>query len=175
MSTADKIALFSAAGGWFSAIATFAAVCISLHIANRRPKVSISCSVAEYYSARLPDAVAAEFSGKRTLRFVSARITNQSNFIIRINSVGLHIKDKVDFIRYPYHWDTCQLPQNLAYGEDATIFFTDDSNEWIAGMREALISNDLNPENIRCSVYLSTGETFYFPLDKKLLAKLNYK
>lgn len=175
MTTTDKIALFSAFGGWLSAIATFAAVCVSLHIANRRPKISISCNVAETYTQPLPTEVAAKFSGRRKLRFITAKITNHSNFAVQIYGVGLQIKSKVDFLRYAYDWDEFPLPQSLSYGEDQIIVFSDNAEEWINGMRAALKSNNLKPEKIRCSVTLSTRETFYFPLDEKLLASLQYR
>lgn len=171
MKLADEIALFSALGGWFSAIATVAAVCASLYIANRRPRISFSCLVSEA-TLPIPKEVAERFSGQRKVILIIGKITNQSSHQIRIYSVGLIIKGKVSFLRYLYGWDEFPLPQVLNYGEDHNVIFSDNACDWIKGMKDTLRENDLRPEEIRCLVTLSTGKRRSFPLDKKLIAKL---
>ncbi len=46
MNIAEKISLWSMIGTWFSGIATVAAVLMAFHLANKRPKAIVKCTVS---------------------------------------------------------------------------------------------------------------------------------
>ncbi|MCR4457586.1 hypothetical protein [Pseudescherichia sp. L3] len=156
-------AFWSMIGTWISGIATFLAVCVSLHLGLRKPKANISCRIGE----------AVSFIGPYQKRGVSIVVTNLSLNTVKVTSINWDFKKSVTFFQPFISPISMQLPQKLDYGEQATFWIDLDGNsEWIKKIAEGLREQGADPKEFRCVVSVTTGESFTFEINKSLLDKI---
>lgn len=172
MSTSDKIALFSAIGGWVSGIGTFLAVLVSLYLANRKPKLRLKCQISEMtIVSRSPINHGSQKPG------IAMIITNLSSVPVRIQSLGWSCgKDK--------YWhqilgdvDSAVLPKTIEYGNQA-VFWIDlegREEEWFFDIGKLLKEAGADTRKMRLCVSTSTGRLFYFKPDKEFVEKIASK
>lgn len=156
-------ALWSMIGTWFAGIATFLAVCVSLHLGLKKPKAHISCRVN----------VGITWQGPYEKKGVMIVITNLALNTVKVTSITWTFKKDITFYQ-PFHSPlSMQLPQKLDYGEQATFWIDIDGNsEWIKKIASGLKEQSANPKDFRCVVSVTTGESFTFEIEKSLMDKI---
>ena len=156
-------ALWSMIGTWFAGIATFLAVCVSLHLGLKKPKAHISCRIS----------IGIIWQGPYQRKGVTIVITNLALHTVKITSINWTFKKDVTFYQ-PFNSPlSMQVPQKLDYGEQATFWIDIDGNsEWIDKIALGLRAQDANPKDFRCVVSVTTGESFTFEIEKSLMDKI---
>ncbi|HBQ4906494.1 TPA: hypothetical protein ACJ2PF_004325 [Klebsiella pneumoniae] len=168
MNVADKIALFSAIGGWVSGVGALAAVITSLYIANKKVKVRLSCHVAE--KVILTPGMGEENNRESGIAF---EVVNLTTLPITINTIGWRFDRR-------YYWHQMfgdrmshALPKRLDYGESAFFWVSLEGkeDEWFNDFATELNSKGAKAKRVECAISTSTGGPRYFPVDEKLKAK----
>ncbi|HHJ4405085.1 TPA: hypothetical protein ACQJW0_005432, partial [Citrobacter freundii] len=156
-------AFWSMIGTWVAGIATFLAVCVSLHLGLKKPKAHISCRVN----------VGITWQGPYQKKGVTIVITNLALHTVKVTSINWTFKKDITFYQ-PFHSPlSMQLPQKLDYGEQATFWIDIDGNsEWIEKIALGLKEQDANPKDFRCVISVTTGESFTFEIEKTLMDKI---
>ncbi len=156
-------AFWSMIGTWFSGVATFAAVCVSLHLGMKKPKAHISCKIGESII----------FEGPYEQRGISIVITNLALNTVKITSLCWDFKKDVTFFQ-PFHSSrSMQLPQKLDYGEQATFWIDLKNNEsWIVNVAEGLKVHGADLNDLSLEVNTTTGESFSFKVNDSLMKKI---
>ncbi|PKC39245.1 hypothetical protein V461_21715 [Pantoea ananatis BRT98] len=156
-------AFWSMIGTWFSGIATFAAVCVSLHLGLKKPKANINCKIGESII----------FDGPCQQRGISIVITNLALNTVKITSLTWDIKKDVSFYQPFYSPRSMQLPKKLDYGEQATFWIDlQKDDQWIVKIAEGLKTNNALPNDFSCLVGTTTGESFSFKVNAQLMNKI---
>ncbi|ENY0896921.1 hypothetical protein ACFVGG_003455 [Enterobacter ludwigii] len=159
-------AFWSMIGTWFAGIATFLAVCVSLHLGLRKPKAHITCKAS----------LSVFFSGPYKNHGVSIVITNMSLYTINVTSVIWEFKKSITFYQPFNSKHSMKLPQKLEYGEQATLWIDlDDNSNWIDEVAKGLKEQGAKPKDFRCVVSTTTGESFSFKVSKSLLEQIEKK
>ncbi len=115
-------AFWSMIGTWVAGIATFLAVCVSLHLGLKKPKAHINCRVN----------VGITWQGPYQKKGVSIVITNLALHTVKVTSINWTYKKDITFYQPFYSPLSMQLPQKLDYGEQANFWIDIDGNsEWI--------------------------------------------
>lgn len=167
MNLADKIALFSAIGGWVSGIATVTAVIASLYLANRKPRINIKCSVG------LRVIVGKSYVGHDVKEDgVAIRVTNQSIFPITVNNIHWNIGQKNVLHQFFGDANSATLPKKLDYGEEAVLWIKNENDAWLNRFASDLKNNNVNMKKFKCCINLSIGQTFAFKPDREFLEQL---
>ncbi|MFB5745078.1 hypothetical protein ACE38U_09325 [Cedecea sp. S5-13] len=157
-------AFWSMIGTWFAGLATFLAVCVSLHLGLRKPAVKISCKIGE----------SVFFAGPYRNNGVSVIITNQSLYSVKIQSVNWVFKKSISFYQPFSSRHSAKLPQKLEYGEQLSLWIDlDDEPNWIEHIANGLKEHGGNPKDFRCVVRVTTGENITFKLNKSLIKKID--
>ncbi|ENZ3704417.1 hypothetical protein ACGI86_000385 [Serratia marcescens] len=160
--TADW-AFLSMIGTWFSGVATFLAVCVSLHLGLKKPKARISCRVGESVT----------FTGPYQTKGVSIVITNLALNTVKITSINWVFKKDISFFQPFNSPRSMQLPQKLDYGEQAVFWIDLDGNsEWVEKIAKGLKEQGGKTKDFRCEVSVTTGESFTFEISKSLMNKI---
>lgn len=156
-------AFWSMIGTWISGIATFMAVCVSLHLGLRKPKTKISCKIGE----------SVFFNGPYSNKGVSIVITNQTLHSVNVTSVIWTFKKSITFYQ-PFNSNlSMKLPKKLEYGEQVNLWIDlDGESKWIEKIAEGLQQQGANPKDFRCVVTVTTGENFTFKVNKSLMEKI---
>lgn len=153
-------AFWSMIGTWFAGIATFGAVWVSLHIANRKPRI--------YLTARA--SLSATITGDYSQIGLGVDVANISAMPITIS--GIYWVDRKTLRMFQIFGDhpSAKLPTKLEYGESAFYFIGFSEHEdWLKIFKGELIRKNVNLKNLRVMVKLSSGDEFPFKLDKELL------
>lgn len=164
----DDIAYWSMIGSWVSGIATFLAVVVSLYIANRKPKASLTCEVG----LRI-------IFGKNALgqkldeNGLAIRVVNQSTIPIKISSVGWKLSRKKYFHQLLGDVHSDVLPKKIEFGEQALLWVKVDGTDWLKEFAEEVRNVGCDVKKLRCAINLSTGKTFYFKPEKDFIKKLS--
>ncbi|POU72588.1 hypothetical protein C3387_14170 [Leclercia sp. LSNIH6] len=157
-------AFWSMVGTWFAGVATFFAVCVSLHLGLRKPRVRISCQIS----------LSIFFIGPYRNNGVSIVITNQSLYAVKVTSVNWVFKKNINFFQPFSSKYSMKLPQKLDYGEQATLWIDlDNDSKWIEQIAEGLKEQGANPKDFRCVVSVTTGESFTFKVNNSLMERIN--
>lgn len=163
----DDIAYWSMIGSWASGIATFLAVVVSLYIANRKPKASLTCEVG------LRTIFGKNEMGQEINEYgLAVKVINQSTIPIKIVSVGWQFPKKKYFYQLFGDIHSDVLPKKIEYGEQAFLWVKVDGTEWLKEFAEELKNYGCDIKKIRCAINLSTGKTFYFMPDKDFIKKI---
>ncbi|MEW5494443.1 hypothetical protein ABGT23_02210 [Enterobacter cloacae] len=156
-------AFWSMIGTWFAGIATFLAVCVSLHLGLRKPKAHINCKTS----------MSVFFNGPYKKKGVSIVITNLSLYTVKITSVVWEFKKSVTFYQPFYSQYSMKLPQKLEYGEQASLWIDlEGDTNWIEEIAKGLKEQGAKPKNFRCVVSTTTGESFTFKVSNSLLEQI---
>lgn len=156
-------AFWSMIGTWFAGIATFFAVCVSLHLGLRKPKAHINCNIS----------MSVFFNGPYKKKGISIVITNLSLYTVKVTSIVWEFKKNITFYQPFYSEYSMKLPQRLEYGEQATLWIElDGGTDWIEEIAKGLKEQGANPKDFRCVVSTTTGQRFPFKVNKSLLEKI---
>ncbi len=156
-------AFWSMIGTWFAGIATFLAVCVSLHLGLKKPKAHISCRIS----------IGVTWAGPYTKKGVMIVITNLSLNAVKVTSINWTFKKDVTFYQPFNSALSMQLPQKLDYGEQANFWIDiDQQSEWIEKIASGLKAQGADPKDFRCEVSVTTGESFTFEVEKSVLDKI---
>ncbi|MCW2484973.1 hypothetical protein J5069_03585 [Candidatus Symbiopectobacterium sp. NZEC127] len=157
-------AFWSMIGTWLSGLATFLAVCVSLHLGLKKPKAQISCRIGE----------SVFFNGPYKKNGVSIVVTNLSLYTVKVTSIIWEFKKSVSFYQPFDSQYSVKLPQKLDYGEQANFWIDLDGDaEWIQKIAEGLKEQGAEPKDFRCVISVTTGESFTFEVNKSLMEKIN--
>lgn len=181
MTTADKIALFSAIGAWISGVATLLAVIISLYLANRKTKVRLSCVVGE----RLILTKSLDEANSRQPG-IAIIVTNLSALPIKLTSIGWTCGNKLfstNWVnRKKHYWhqmlgdiDSEDLPKRIEYGEQGFFWISLVGKEdtWFQEFVEQMKEVGANPQYLKISIATSSGGLFNFRPDDELIQKFS--
>lgn len=168
MTTADKIALFSAIGGWVSGIGTLLAVAISLYLANRRAKVRLKCDAGERIIV-----TQGKHSGAENQPGVAITITNLTALPVTITTLGWTCGKKNYWHQMLGDPESASLPKRLEYGEQALFWISLAGKEdtWFEVFAQELKKRGANPHKMKVTVTTSSGGVFRFTPEKELLNK----
>ncbi|HDX5736684.1 TPA: hypothetical protein SJ157_000283 [Yersinia enterocolitica] len=168
MNLADKIALFSAIGGWVSGIATVAAVSVSLYLANRKPRISIKCRVG------LKIILSKSYAGMDVRENgLAITVINQSVVPITVNNIHWEIGQETVLHQLFGDTHSASCPKKLEYGEEALFWIKNEGDEWLCRFSAQLKGQNAKMRKLKCCINLSTGQTFAFRPDKVFLDKLS--
>ncbi|MFV7516260.1 hypothetical protein [Enterobacter kobei] len=182
MTTTDKIALFSAIGGWVSGIGTLIAVVVSLYLANRKTKVRIDCVVGErVILTRGLDGGNAQQPG------IAIVVTNLTAMPINLTSIGWSCgtfwsyRSCLDwFRRKKCYWhqmlgdvDSEKIPKRIEYGEQGFFWVSlvDREESWFQKFAREMKDKGADPRKLKLSIATSSGGLFYFRPEKDLIDK----
>lgn len=156
-------AFWSMIGTWFAGIATFLAVCVSLHLGLKKPKAHISCRIS----------IGVTWAGPFQKKGVAIVVTNLSLNTVKVTSINWTFKKEVTFYQ-PFNSPlSMQLPKSLDYGEQAHFWIdTDGNSEWIEKIALGLKEQGADPKDFRCVVSVTTGESFTFEVEKSVMDKI---
>lgn len=169
MSIADKIALFSALGGWLSGIGTLAAVITSLYIANKKVKVRLQCTVAERII--ITPGLGDENNKEPGIAF---EVVNHTQLPVTLTSLGWRVDKNMYWHQMLGDRMSHKLPMKLEYGEKA-FFWVSLKNkelEWFDKIADEIKQRGGKAKTIECALATSTGGTKYYAVDKDLRNKV---
>lgn len=179
MTTADKIALFSAIGGWVSGIGTLIAVVTSLYLANRKTKVRVACDVGERII--VTPGAQGENAQQPGIAIV---VTNLTAMPVKLTSIGWSCGKSwasTDWYRRKKcYWhqmlgdaDSDNLPKRIEYGEQGFFWISliNKEESWFQKFAQDMKDKGANPRNLKLSIATSSGGRFYFQPDKDLIKK----
>ena len=166
---AARWACWSMLGTWISGLATVAAVVTSLILANRKPKASVACKIIKTF------AFAQSIEGMSDMSSaILIKVVNQSLHSFKINKVGWALGDR-HLITQIFKDPGSDLPPiRVEHGEEAKFYIwrKDGEDDWVYRMAVRLKKVNVKPRRLRCHIFLSTGETFSFSLDKKIITDI---
>jgi len=165
--TTDEVAFWSMIGSWVSGAATFLAVLASLHIANRKPKTSLTCKVGEriIFGKNLLGENLQE-SG------LGITVVNQSTVPVKIVSIGWRLSKHKYFYQILGDHHSDAVPKRIEYGEQAFFWIKMDDNDWLERFANDFKKHNGKLKHLRCAVNLSTGKSFYIKPESAFLKKL---
>ncbi|HHG8819231.1 TPA: hypothetical protein ACPYV0_000094 [Citrobacter amalonaticus] len=145
-----KLSMF---GTWFSGLATFLAVCISLVVAFGRPKPRIRGQVDINIVSSPPY--------NNHLYGVGVTINNIGVNQVKITSLKWCFSKSVR-IMYAVSHPGDSLPKKLEHGDSAQFFFLSDQNgEWLDDMRDWADKAGGRVHKLKVEVTLGTGDVFF--------------
>ncbi|WP_158539531.1 hypothetical protein, partial [Kosakonia sp. AG348] len=104
---------------------------------------------------------------------VSIIVTNLSLYTVTVTSVIWEFKKSITFYQPFDSRYSEKLPKKLEYGEQATLWIElDESDTWIKEIAKGLKKQGADPQDFRCVVSLTTGQTFSFKVNKSLIEKI---
>lgn len=157
-------AFWSMIGTWVAGVATFCAVLVSLHIANRKPKIYLNASATLSFIMH----------GPYTQDGLGIDVANVSTMPISISSIFWVAGNKFKMLQIFSDQISCRLPTRLEYGQSAFYFIGfDDSDNWINNFRKELNKHNVSVNDLRLSIRLSSGDEFKFRLHKELIKKIS--
>lgn len=165
MNLSDKIALFSAIGGWVSGLGALAAVITSLYIANKKVKVQLKCTVSEKIIFT-HGAIGPGIEEKG----IAFEIVNLTTIPITLTSLGWRFDKKFYFHQILGDHLSHSLPKRIEYGEKALFWVKLEGREdaWFNAYAEALKLNGVIAKHVECGISTTTGGVKYFPVDSSL-------
>lgn len=157
-------AYWSMVGTWLSGIATFLAVVTSLYIALRKPRAFVTGGV------RLVRMLA----GNDEYTCVTVTVVNQSLHSIKVNSICWVLSKENEAQQLFRNPESDNLPTRLEHGEEANyrIIFDDSEDDWIHRFARTLKKHEVDINNLKCLVVLSTGERYRIKLYKPVKDKI---
>ncbi|EMM8163411.1 TPA: hypothetical protein N3414_005665 [Klebsiella quasipneumoniae subsp. quasipneumoniae] len=165
MNIAEKISLWSMIGTWFSGIATVAAVLMAFHLANKRPKAIVKCTVSRSVFFIQND------TGTVTEKGIQIKVVNNGIYPITISSVEWEYGGDSVIANYFSDFKSHKLPARLEHGEVARFWiplFPDERN-WLKRLAKEIRHKGKNPSKVKCSIELTTGDKFKTKPDKEII------
>ncbi|MBI0154293.1 hypothetical protein [Gilliamella sp. W8128] len=174
----NDIAFWGMIGNWFTGLATFLAVIVSLYLSTRQTRIKLKCFFGERIKI-LGD-------GTNLGKCIFIEITNLSLMPINIeHQLGIGMitkKRRLRFWRKKKVWMISIDPRNvsgsknkLLTGENSLMWIDFDKykiNEWYKNMAIKLYTHGVKPNEIECYVYVNNSITYRFPFDSVVLEKL---
>lgn len=153
-----KLSMF---GTWFSGLATFVAVCISLVVAFGRPKPRIRGQVDINIVSPPPY--------NDHLYGVGVTINNIGANQVKITSLKWVFSKSVR-VFYATSQPGDSLPKKLEHGDSANFFFLSDKNgEWLEDMRDWADKAGGRVNKLKVEVTLGTGDVFFIKPTKAVI------
>lgn len=143
-------AFWSMVGTWFSGIATFMAVCLTLYISNRRPRPKLRGTVS-----------LGGITGQNVSTFgVTINIANVGIQTATITSVTWTFGTKNSLLQILGGGFGDDLPKKIEHGEYAFFFIQNDTNgDWARDMKNKIWEQGGNVRKLMLLVHLATGDT----------------
>ncbi|MEL4014378.1 hypothetical protein [Dryocola clanedunensis] len=170
MTTADKIALFSAVGGWVSGLGALLAVIVSLYLANRKTKVQIKCDVGE----RLIISKGS-FGDSSKQSGIAIVVTNLTSLPVKITGIGWSCGKGHYWHQILGDKDSDVLPKKIEYGDQGFFWVSLEGKEesWFQGIAKQMKDKKANISKLKVSISTASGGLFYFSPEKELKAKFS--
>jgi hypothetical protein len=168
--TIEKWKLINSFAPWFSAVATFIAVLVSLYLATRQSRVRLQIW-AEH-------RVLLGGSEKEPRDNLSISVVNTGNRKVRITSIGWKIGlfRKKYLIQIPDHGPySSPLPVDLEYSQEAHWLIPFEGEvDWLKNSAREFLPKTpwLSSRFIRVQVFTSVGKLFEAPIGKNLRTRL---
>lgn len=158
-------------GIWFTGLATFAVVIVSLALARRdRPKVKISAGIRMIVGGEATDALENGYP-----RFVAIALRNIGNRPIKIEGLGWHKLRPFNLHAYqtiPPQISGLTLPAIVPDGDSITAYVSLDDPElaWAPEFAQHFVGRwpTLSAKFIRVTAWTPAGHTFRGRLEKPL-------
>lgn len=165
MSVTEAISFWSMIGTWFSGLATFGAVWMALHLANRRPKAIVKCRVSQSLFFIQDNA------GTVTEKGIQIKVVNHSLHPITISSIEWEYGADSVIANYFSDAKSHKLPSKLEHGEVARFWIPlyPDERNWLKRLASEIRRKGRNPSKVICAVELTTGDKFKTKPDKEIL------
>jgi hypothetical protein len=164
---ADDIAFWSMIGSWVSGIATFLAVLMSLHIANRKPKPHIGWEIGERtIFGQNSQGMPIKEEG------IAIKIVNKSTVPITIVSIGWKTGGSKQFYQNFGDVNSHDVPKRIEYGEQAFFWIKNEDDKRIINFARDLKEVKGSVRKLRCYISLSTGKTFLIKPEKDFLNRI---
>ena len=154
-------AKLSMVGTWFSGLATFFAVCISLVVAFGRPKPRIR--------GKVDISIISPPPYDNHLYGVSVIINNIGENQVKITSLNWRFSKSVRVVyASSQHGDA--LPKKLEHGDSANFFYqSDQKGEWLEDMRLWADMAGGRVDKLKVEVTLGTGDVFFIKPTKAVM------
>ena len=174
----NDIAFWGMIGNWFTGLATFLAVIVSLYLSTRQTRIKLKCLFGERIKI-LGD-------GTNLGKCIFIEITNLSLMPINIeHQLGIGMvtkKRRLRFWRKKKVWMISIDPRNvsgsknkLLTGENSLMWIDFDKyklNEWYKNIAINLYTHGVKPKEIECYVRVNNSITYRFPFDSVVLENL---
>ncbi|QBM25106.1 hypothetical protein E1B03_22780 [Citrobacter arsenatis] len=172
--TVEASAFWTMIGTWFTGLATFGAVVVSLYLGSRNPRVQLKVGIGE----RLLVSRSVEYSERPGISF---EITNLSLQTAIISSVHWKLKRGCWLFQDFGDPASDSLPKKIEHGQTCRLWISTQENDqfggvdWYADIAKALNKRDVKPHKIWCYIRTSTGQTFKLKPEKGIVEKLKEK
>lgn len=141
-------AYWSMIGTWFSGVATFMAVVVSLYLANRKARPVLNISIEWCFIN----------DGFGVVSGVSITVANAADANIVVTSISWEMGCDKKLAQIFDHQFSERMPRKLASGESATFFIeNDESNGWLRTLLKNIKENDGKIEKLTACVSLASG------------------
>lgn len=164
MSITETISLWSTIGTWLSGLATFAAVLMAFHLANKRPK-AIAKGTVKKASFLIQD---------NSEQGIQIKVVNLGTHPITISSVEWEYGGDSVIASYFSDSKSHTLPSKLDHGEYARFWiplFPGERN-WLKRLAEEIRNQGRDPSKVTCSIELTTGDKFKIKPDEDIIRTL---
>lgn len=174
----NNIAFWGMIGNWFTGLATFLAVIVSLYISNQQTRIKLKCFFGEKIKI-LSD-------GTNLGKCIFIIITNLSLIPINIDhQFGVGVITKKRYLRF---WKKKKVwtlsidstnvsgsKNKLSTGETSVMWIDFDkykTNEWYRYTAKKLYRDGVKPNEIECYVYINNSIIYRFPFDSGVIEHL---
>ena len=141
-------AFWSMIGTWFSGIATFLAVCLTLYISNRRPKPQLKGAVSLSFFT----------NGNASLSGVGISIANIGTYSAIITSLTWTFGSRNSLLQMVGGFGD-NLPKKIEHSESAFFFIQSDLNAgWSQDMKYQIYQQGGTVRKLTLQVQLATGD-----------------
>lgn len=150
---------------WFAGAATFAAVVLTLYIANRKPVTSLKITASA--------AIISPASGIAQQGY-GITVANIGSSPAVVSSIHWECGGKQKFAQFFALGVSSQMPKKLEHGESAFFFFElDDFPSWLKSMKANIENAEGSVDKLNIVVNLSTGRSVKVKAEKSLRKALN--
>lgn len=174
----NDIAFWGMIGNWFTGLATFLAVIVSLYLSSRQTRIKLKCFFGERIKI-LSD-------GTNLGKCIFIKITNLSLIPINIeHQLGIGMitkKRRLRFWKKKKIWmlnidsrNVSGSKNKLLTGETSSMWIDFDTykiDEWYIKMAKELQINGVKPNEIECYVYVNNSMNYRFPFDSGVIEHL---
>ncbi|WP_410743094.1 hypothetical protein [Citrobacter freundii] len=141
-------AFWSMIGTWFSGIATFMAVCLTLYISNRRPKPKLQGTVSLSFLT----------NGNSSFSGVGINIANVGAHSAIITSLTWTFGSRNSLLQIVDGFGD-NLPKRIEHGESAFFFIQSDLNAgWSQNMKYQISRQGGRIRSLKLQAHLATGD-----------------
>lgn len=141
-------AFWSMIGTWFSGIATFMAVCLTLYISNRRPKPKIAGSVKFSFLS----------GGYASVKGIGINVANQGLTSVIITSLTWTYGTNNSLLQFVGEFGD-NVPKKIEHGESAFFFIRNDEDaRWASDMHKLIRNQGGRVRKLKLLVHLASGD-----------------